>query len=197
METDLDELRQKLHDLEDELERKIQERRQAFEYRIEKRKVIFEQAVLEQHKRLKVGLLRFLRSTRWSVLIEGPMTYALIVPLALLDLFVSLYQAVCFPIWGITRVRRSAYIKTDRRHLAYLNALQKLNCVYCGYANGLLAYVREVAGRTEQYWCPIKHALRVKAPHRHYADFLDYGDALGFRDRLSELRAQLKDLPET
>jgi hypothetical protein len=54
----------------------------------------------------------------------------------------------------------------DRYHLAYLNVLEKLNCAY---ANGLIAYVREIAGRTEQYWCPIKHARRVIGAHSHYA----------------------------
>jgi hypothetical protein len=62
-----------------------------------------------------------------------------------------------------------------------LNALEKLNCVYCSYANGLIAYVREIAGRTEQYWCPIKHARRVIGAHPHYAQFQDYGDAAAFR----------------
>jgi hypothetical protein len=29
--------------------------------------------------------------------------------------------------------------------------------MYCGYANGLLLYVKEIAGRTEKYWCGIMH----------------------------------------
>jgi hypothetical protein len=90
-------------------------------------------------------------------------------------------------------VRRSQYIVIDRHHVAYLNAIEKLNCVYCGYANGVFAYVREIAGRTEQYWCPIRHAKRVRAPHRHYRRFVDYGDAEGYRRRLLPLRDELKD----
>ena len=65
----------------------------------------------------------------------------------------------------------------DRQHLAYLNSIEKLNCVYCGYANGVFAYTREIAGRPEQYWCPIRHAKRVRAPHARYRHFVDYGDA--------------------
>ena len=30
------------------------------------------------------------------------------------------------------RVRRSRYFVIDRHHLAYLNGIEKLNCVYCG-----------------------------------------------------------------
>jgi len=92
-------------------------------------------------------------------------------------------------------VRRSAYIVIDRKHLAYLNSIEKLNCMYCGYANGVFSYVREIAGRTEQYWCPIRHARRVHAPHTHYRHFIDYGDALGYSRRLIPLRNALKDDP--
>ena len=99
----------------------------------------------------------------------------------MLDLFVTVYQAVCFPVYGIAKVRRGDYLIFDRYHLGYLNALEKLNCGYCSYANGLLSYVREIAGRTEQYWCPIKHARRVIGAHSHYAQFHDFGDAAAFR----------------
>jgi hypothetical protein len=77
------------------------------------------------------------------------------VPIALLDLCVMAYQAVCFRVWGVWRVKQSSYILIDRQGLAYLNAIEKLNCFYCGYANGVIAFAREVAGRTAQYWRPI------------------------------------------
>jgi hypothetical protein len=83
----------------------------------------------------------------------------------------------------------------DRHRLAYLNAIEKANCMYCSYANGLLAYVREVTARTEQYWCPIRHARPIRAPHRHYQQFFDYGDAAGYRYRLPRMRAALKGRP--
>ena len=46
---------------------------------------------------------------------------------------------------------RGQYIVIDRHRLKYLNAIEKLNCVYCGYGNGVIAYARDIAGRTEQY----------------------------------------------
>jgi len=52
--------------------------------------------------------------------------------------------------------------------------------------------VREVAGRTEQYWCPIRHARRVRGPHAHYREFVDYGDAEAYRTRLIPLRDELR-----
>ena len=65
--------------------------------------------------------------------------------------------------------------------------------LYCGYANGVLTYVREVAARTEQYWCPIRHAKRTRGAHAHYREFVDYGDAEGYKRQLPALRAELKD----
>jgi hypothetical protein len=76
----------------------------------------------------------------------------------------------------------------DRQHLAYLNPLEKLNCVYCGYANGVIALAREIGSRTEEYWCPIKHSRPVAAPHSRYTHFVDYGDAAGYRKHQGDLR---------
>jgi hypothetical protein len=124
-------------------------------------------------------------------LVTAPIIYLLVVPIACLDAWVSVYQRLCFPIYRIARVRRSTYIVIDRQHLAYLNAIEKTNCEFRGYANGVFAYAREIAGRTEQYWCPIRHAKRVRAPHRHYHEFVEYGDAAGYHRRLPMLRDEL------
>ena len=40
------------------------------------------------------------------VVLTAPVIYAGILPFALLDLFVGIYQAVCFPIYGIAKVKR-------------------------------------------------------------------------------------------
>ncbi|MFC7690136.1 hypothetical protein ACFQY5_11565 [Paeniroseomonas aquatica] len=102
------------------------------------------------------------------------MIHALVLPLVLVDLFTTLYQRVCFPVYGIGRVRRDDYVIIDRHLLSYLNLLEKLDCVYCGYA-------REVASWTEQYFCPIKHAVMAAGAHERTARFVDYGVAEGFR----------------
>ena len=110
----------------------------------------------------------------------------------LLDLFLSLYQAACFPIYGIARISRGGYFLWDRGDLPYLNAVERLNCAYCSYANGVVAYGREIAARTEQYWCPIKHARRIVAAHDRYAGFLEYGDAESWAKGLERLRDELR-----
>jgi len=101
------------------------------------------------------------------------------------------YQATCFPIYGISRVRRSDYIVFDRRHLAYLNFIEKFDCLYCSYGNGLMAYATEIFARTEQYFCPIKHAQKVLGKHARYKYFLDYGDATDLHKKFEEIRVAL------
>lgn len=184
----------RLREIETELEEKLAEGREDLEYRLEKKRVIFETSVLAHHRRIKTGMVRFIRQSPWLALITAPVVYSLFLPIAMLDALVWLYQRICFFVWNIPRVRRADYIALDRHNLAYLNGVQKLNCVYCGYANGVIAYTREVASRSEQFWCPIKHALRVKEPHRRYRNFLEFGDAEGFRDRLEALREEVRRL---
>jgi hypothetical protein len=105
-----------------------------------------------------------------------------------------MYQFVCFPAYGIPKVRRRDYIVLDRHNLRYLNSIERLNCAYCGYVNGAIAYVQEIAGRTEQHWCPIKHAVRLKTMHSRYSRFLDYGDAEEYQQRIEKVRRDFEDL---
>lgn len=118
-------------------------------------------------------------------LLVAPMTYSLIVPLVLFDFWLQLYQAVCFPVYGIAKADHARYVLLDRGGLRYLNWIEWLNCNYCGYANGLIAYAREIAARTEQYFCPIKHARRCSGTHSRYHEFLDFGDARSYKKELA------------
>lgn len=115
----------------------------------------------------------------------APALYSLLVPLVLVDVWITAYQFICLPLCGMPAVRRRDYFTLDRHRLAYLNALQKVNCTYCTYANGLFAYAREVAARTEAYWCPIRHGQPIPHAHTYYAGFSAFGDAAAFRRRRS------------
>ena len=144
------------------------------------------------HQRLRTGLWHYFWRSDMPTLLTAPVIYSLALPFVVLDAWVSAYQAICFRAWGIAPVRRRAHFAIDRHKLAYLNAVEKMHCFYCSYANGVIGYVREVAARTEQYWCPIKHATRVRHPPGHDAVFADYGDPAGYRLRLPGARAALK-----
>jgi hypothetical protein len=192
----IDELSARIAALQRELDEEFDAARTRWRYRFERGRVRFEHEAVERHRRFRQGVARFLRESYLPSVLTAPFIYSVLVPIALVDFWVSVYQAICFRAWGITRVKRSAYILIDRQHLPYLNVIEKLNCLYCGYANGVLAYVREVAGRTEQYWCPIRHARRVRAPHPHYRAFVDYGDAEAYRKQLIPLRDELRGREE-
>lgn len=189
----LDELWSNVADLEREMEAELKAARRRWRYRLIAGRVRFAREVRQTHARLKQGVPRYLRESRIRNLLTAPVIYSLIVPIVILDAWITIYQWICFPVYGITLVSRSRYIIIDRHHLAYLNVIEKANCLFCSYANGVFAYVREVAGRTEQYWCPIRHARRVSGPHGQYRRFVDYGDANGYHRRLMSLRAELKE----
>ncbi len=180
------ELRGRLRRLEQELDAAIDEEQRRTEAPRPKGEISGSQRA--EQRRQRIGILSYLWSMNPSSLVAVPATYAVILAIALLDLLATLHQWATFPIFGIRRVRRADYIAIDRHKLSYLNAIEKLNCLYCGYSNGVIAYAREIASRTEQYWCPIKHAKLIRSPHRRYPEFLEYGDAKGYREKLADYR---------
>ena len=182
----------RVRNAEAELERAIKGRQRRWQYRVRRGRVWFDKELRETHRRLRQSIPTYILEGDLLSLLTAPIIYSLLLPLVLLDLWVTLYQSICFPIYGMTRVPRHRYFAIDRHKLAYLNGIEKVNCTFCSYANGLIAYVREVAARTEQYWCPIKHARVIPAPHQRYHVFLDYGDASGYRKELPTLRHVVK-----
>jgi hypothetical protein len=185
-------LMEKMRSVEAEIEAELAKRREEMRFRFEKRRIVFEQEVVRIHQAIKTRASRYLIEANPLIVLSAPVIYSLIVPIALVDIWVMAYQAICFPIYKIPKVRRRDYLVFDRHHLAYLNIIEKINCAYCSYCNGAIAFVREVASRTEVYWCPIKHARRVLGPHPHYQGFADFGDAEGFRKQLDQMKDGVK-----
>ena len=177
--------------LEDELRSAVHDQESRMFFQINGKRVEFERSVRDAHRKLKMNFFRWLVTNRPQNLITGPIIYGMVVPMLMLDLCVSFYQWVCFPIYGITRVRRSDYLVFDRRHLGYLNFIEKFHCTYCEYGNGLMSYMAEILARTEQYFCPIKHARKILGTHGRYKRFLDYGDAVDYEARLEAFRVAL------
>lgn len=196
MDTRIEALLEAMKKLEQELLDEFEKKEAEFYYRVVGRKVRFEAEVRKQHRALMQRLSRYLSEADLLNMLTAPVIWFILIPALFLDLSVTLFQAICFRVYGIPRVKRRRYIVIDRQSLAYLNVLEKLNCMYCGYFNGLIAYVREIAGRTEQYWCPIKHARRQASIHSRYGKFLEYGDAEGYRSRLEEIRRNFRDLKD-
>jgi len=183
---------ERLREAEQDLAREVEEQEQRWHYRVHRGRVWFDKERRKAHRRLKQSVPAYIREGSVLSLLTAPVIYSLLLPFALLDAWVTIYQWVCFPIYGIARVPRRDYFVIDRHRLAYLNAIEKINCTFCSYANGVIAYVREVAACTEQYWCPIKHAQAIPTPHVRYHLFFDYGNAEGYRRELLALRRTLR-----
>ena len=177
--------------LEEELRSVVHEQESRVFFQINGKRVEFERSVQEAHRKLKTGFLRWLVAYRPQNLITGPLIYGMALPLLMLDLCVSFYQWACFPIYGIKKVRRADYLVFDRHHLGYLNFIEKFHCTYCEYGNGLMGYMAEILARTEQYFCPIKHARKILGTHARYKRFLAYGDGENYEARLEEYRLAL------
>ncbi len=187
------ELLAQIERLEEELKEELrQEERKVVGYRIVGRRIYFDPESLRRQKEALVGAMAYLLRAPFPYVLSAPIIYAMIIPAVIMDLFVTIYHAINFRIYGIPRVKRSDYIVFDRHYLGYLNWIEKLNCLYCSYFNGLMGYVGEIAARTEQFWCPIKHAKKIAYRHSHYNRFLPYGEAEAFRRQRAALRDALK-----
>ena len=131
---------------------------------------------------------QYFRTTRFAYVLAAPVIYGMAVPLLILDVSATVDQYVCFFVYGIPRVRRSDYFFIDRHRLPYLNRFEKLHCFYCSYANQLIEYAREINARSEQFFCPIKHARRTLDPHHRTERFFDYGDGTAYFQNLEMMR---------
>jgi hypothetical protein len=186
----LDEVRQLERDMVGEARKKEKE----FCYSVHAKTVEFTDAAKARHSRLRLGIPGYILHSRFLVILTSPVIWMCAIPIAFADLVGTVYQAICFPIYGIPKVRRSDYLAFDRHYLSYLNFFEKVNCEYCAYVNGILGYFTEIAARTEQHWCPIKHAGCIKCEHSRYKKFIEYGDAERYRAQLEVIRRAYGDI---
>jgi hypothetical protein len=194
MDENIEALISRIKELEQELRDKLASKQEAFLYRLDRGTVHFEEKVKKRHQKLIKRLHSYIFDASLLNILTVPLIWGCLPPALLMDFATTIYQIVCFPVYGIPKVKRRQYIIIDRHALRYLNIIEKINCLYCGYFNGLISYIQEVAARTEQYWCPIKHARRVSAIHSRYKYFFDYGDGEEYRRKLEEVRCAFDDL---
>lgn len=192
MVTDIQEVLKNMRSLQDQLETAFDEAREKFRCTLEDGRIRIAAEVSEFQNKYRVSSFRYLFDSDLASVLTAPVIYSMIIPLVLIDASFTLYQQVCFRAYGIPRVRRFAYMVNDRHKLGYLNNIEKANCAYCGYANGVVAYAHEILSRTEQYWCPIRHARRVLHAHERYPEFFPYGDAQGYQQGIEVKRDDLR-----
>lgn len=189
----LQRLLKEIHSLEKAVEEELHRAQKKVTFNVREGRIFFPKELLKLHRSLRKGIIKYLYESNFLFILSAPVIYAMIVPALVLDCFCRVYQAICFPIYRIPKVNREDYIRLDRHKLAYLNGIEKLNCDFCAYFNGSISFAREIASRTEQYWCPIRHALAIKGVHSRYNRFIEYGDADSFRAKLEQLRRELQE----
>ena len=194
MEDKLNQILKGIQKLENQLTFELQKGEEEFFYKVQKKRVRFEREIKSKHRLLIKRIRDYIRDAAILNILTAPIIWSILFPAVLMDMVMSFYQAVCFPVYGIPKVDRSKYIVIDRHYLRYLNGVEKLNCTYCGYVNGLIGYIQEIAARTEQYWCPIKHARKTRFVHGRYFNFLSYGDAEGYRKHIETIRRKFDDI---
>ncbi len=190
----LEALLDKIRALEFELLQEMMNKQKEFFYDIDKTRVRFQDEAVKRHRKLIKKTRHYLKDAALLNILTAPVIWSCLIPAVIMDAVMSFYQFVCFPVYNIPKVKRGDYILLDRGFLSYLNVMERLNCFYCAYFNGVIGYAREIAARTEQYWCPIKHARRVRGIHSRYKNFLNYGDAKGYRDRIESVRRDFSDI---
>jgi hypothetical protein len=193
MNSRISELLEEIKEREIELEDIVKTYEEDFVYKVEGTKIKFDKLVEDTHRQLKVGLIEWLRNSSFSNILSAPFIYSMIIPFVMIDIFISFYQLICFSLYKIPLVVRSEYIVNDRHHLNYLNAIEKLHCMYCGYVNGLISYTREIVARTEQYWCPVKHARKILDPHQRYLKFSEFGNSENIQQHFILMRKEFFD----
>jgi hypothetical protein len=100
---------------------------------------------------------------------------SMVFPLLIVDVCCSVYHAVYFRLKGIPLIPRGRYIVLDRGRLRGLNWVQRWNCAYCDYANGLIEWTKAVINTTEVYNCAIKHGSAAHALD-HQKGYFAYRD---------------------
>lgn len=192
----IDEITAKIRVLEDELVTEFNHKQKELLLRFEDEKREFEKTVLKEGRSKIISSIKYISSLPIGATLTIPFIWAMIIPIVIIDLMVSIFQAVCFPIYKIPKVKRKDHVVIDRYNLFYLGRVEKVNCLYCEYFNGVTSYVREIAARTEQFWCPIKHSKPLKENHSRYNNFFDYGDYLKYEEELNQIRKDFKDIKE-
>lgn len=133
---------------------------------------------------MKPNIQDMLYNTSLGGYLSAPFIYLLIVPFLFMDLSVTLYQQICFRLWGIPRVKRGAHVILDRHDLPHMSFRERMNCLYCDYAQGVLGYAREVTGATEHFWCPIKHKNNYHGQTGNYDGYMGREETDDFRKKL-------------
>lgn len=189
----ISEILEEIEDRKNELIWEYEKLRKKYDFSLERGKIKFSDTARRYQKKFKIPLSHYLIPKHFFHFLSIPFIYGMIVPALFLDICLFVYQNTAHRLYGIPLVRRWEYFCYDRKHLEYLNFMQKFNCIYCSYVNGLFSFAVEVAGRTEKYWCPIKAAKAKSWTHDWEKYFADYGDPKKFQQQFNSNKEYFKN----
>lgn len=192
----IDEITAQIKALQVELIDELRKKQDEFFYTFEDKKARFKEDVVREGRARFISSIRYLSNFSLLTIMTIPFIWLMMIPALIVDMFVSVYQTICFPIYKIPKVKRKDYLIIDRYNLFYLGRVERINCWYCEYFNGVIAYTREIAARTEQFWCPIKHSRAQLDPHSRYDKFFDFGDFRTYARELKKRRSDFKDIED-
>ncbi len=188
MKSKINKILQEIQSKRDELSIEYSKLKEKYGFRIEWRKIIFNTETKKKNKFFKKPILETIFSAEVREILSIPFIYSMVIPTFILDVFLFIYQQTAFRLYKIPIVKRCDYIIYDRKSLDYLNFLQKFNCIYCSYVNGVFQYAVEVWWRTEKYWCPIKNARKKMWEHAWEDCFADYWSPEDFKKVFHSLK---------
>ena len=188
MKSKINKILEEIDSKKSELKKEYNNLMKKYDFSFVKWRAVFSKKAKQLYRRKKKSALNSIFSAEVRELLSMPFIYSMIVPALFLDIFLFLYQNTAIRLYWIPLVKRSDYIVNDRKQLDYLNWIQKINCMYCSYVNGLFSFAVEVWWRTEKYWCPIKHAKKMKSTHDWQKHFADYGDVDWFKECFTSIK---------
>jgi hypothetical protein len=114
----IDALLERMRGLEKEIVRELQRKEMEFFYEVRLGKVRFTQEARARHKQMVKRFTTYIRDSRAMIVFTSPVIWACLVPILILDLTMKLYQAICFPIYGIPKVKRRDSSRFNRQTCA-------------------------------------------------------------------------------
>ncbi|MEQ8200586.1 MAG: hypothetical protein ABRQ24_04070 [Syntrophomonadaceae bacterium] len=187
MDSKIRQIQQKIDELEAALQHEYEFLAEKYGFSIHQKRIEFLHTFRERNKTFRIPAWKYAIPVNIRHVLSIPFIYMMVVPTIILDLFLTMYNWTALPLYRIPVVKRRDYIVYDRQFLDYLNWIQKINCVYCTYVNGVFAYAVELGGRTERYWCPIKAAKKRPARNNWYSDYADYGSPEQWLEKFNQL----------
>lgn len=98
------------------------------------------------------------RRLGWTRVLVGGLSMYVTIPIIVffhLTIVVLLYQWTLRPLFGLERVHWANHVRLDRHRIAGLSPIDKFNCEFCGYANGLCTMLNKELDHLSRHSAPI------------------------------------------